>query len=430
MDRSETSTTPKVELVASHVGAQGDAVAELAGRRVFIPFALPGERLRATIRPRSGDELHADDLEILAPSPDRVAAPCRHFGICGGCKLQHWAAEPYRTWKLDMVRAALRQRGLDFPERVESVFLPAGNRRRAEFAALKQGGRVEIGFQEARSHRIADQQECPVLLPVLADLVSSLRAMLAEALAEGQAVDILATATATGLDLGFGADRAATQRQRVALAGFAERHDIARLTWRAGRGEAEPIAMLRSPQIRFGDVVVDLPSPSFLQPSEAGEAALRSAMLSFLAKPKRIAELYAGCGTFTFDLARYGQVIAVEGGKAALLALDHAARRAQLGHRISTVHRDLARSPLSIQELKPFDSVVFDPPRAGAKAQCAVLARSQVNQIVAVSCNSATFARDAEMLAAGEYLMTGIVVVDQFIWSPHVEIVAGFRRHR
>jgi len=430
MTPSQASSPPAVDLVPAAMGAQGDAIATFEGKRVFVPFALPGERVRATLRPKTPEGLIAADLEILAPAPDRVAPPCRHFGVCGGCKLQHWADASYRAWKVDLVRQALRHQGLDIPARVEAVFLPAGTRRRAEFAAIKKDGCAELGFQEARSHRIVDQQECPILAPDLARIVAPLRDALGEMLSEGQAVDILATATDSGLDLAIAADRAPSERQRQVLARFAEAAAVARITWRGKRGDGEPIVQLRAPQLTMGGVAVDLPSPAFLQPSAAGEAALRQAVLALLVKPKRIVELYAGSGTFTFDLARLGRVHAVEGSKPALQALEQAARRAQMSHRITTEVRDLERAPLTALELKQFDTVVFDPPRVGAKAQSEILARASVRQVVGISCNPATFARDARALVDGGLTMAALTVVDQFIWSPHVEIVAGFQRQR
>lgn len=412
------------------MGAQGDAIATFEGQRVFIPFALPGERVRAALQPRPGGDLFAETPEILEASADRVAPLCRHFGDCGGCKLQHWSETAYRAWKLDLVRQALRHHGLDLPARVQSVFLPAGTRRRAEFAARRKDGTVALGFQEARGHRIVDQRQCPILVPALATLVAPLRDALGDLLSEGQAIDILVTATGTGLDLGIAADRAPTQRQRQALAAFAEARNVARITWRGNRGSADPIVMLRPPQVAFDGVPVDLPSPSFLQPSEAGEAALRAALLGYIGKPKRIAELFAGSGSFTFALAKLGRVHAVEGSKLSLQALEEAARRAQVSHRITVETRDLDGAPLTLPELKPFDAVVFDPPRAGAKAQSEILARSKVPHVIAMSCNPATFARDARALTDGGLSMTALTVVDQFIWSPHVEVVADFRRGR
>jgi 23S rRNA (uracil1939-C5)-methyltransferase len=418
----------KVELAPALMGGQGDAVAEWQGKRVFVPFALPGERVRAVLQPRTGGELTATHLEVLAESPDRFVPPCGHFGICGGCKLQHWAEAPYRAWKIDLVRNALRQHGVDMPANVDSVFVPAATRRRAEFAALKQGGQVQLGFHAARSDAIVDQQQCPILAPALERFVPPLRDALRDVLHEGKPVDVLVTETLTGFDLLITAEDTANTKQRAALARFAGEGGIARIGWQGKRGTPEPIMQLHPPRVQFGSVTVDLPMPSFLQPSAAGEAALKSAVLAMIGKPKRIVELFAGCGTFTFDLAGIGKVHAVEGSKPALAALEHAAKRAQLGHRITTEARDLERAPLTFQELKNVDAVVFDPPRAGAKAQSEMLAKSQVKRVVAVSCNPATFARDARTLVDGGYALNAVTVVDQFIWSPHVELVAEFRK--
>lgn len=427
MSRSDPSPQ-KVELAPAFMGGQGDAIADWQGKRVFVPFALPGERVQAELQPRAGGDLAATHLELLSASPERFAPACRHFGTCGGCKLQHWAAAPYRAWKMNLVRQSLRQHGLDMPAKVETVFVSSGTRRRAEFAATKQGGQMQLGFHAARSDAIVDQQECPILVPALEKLVPALRDALRDVLHEGKPVDVLATETATGIDLLITADDPPNTRQRAALARFAAARGIARIGWQGKRGTPEPIMLLHAPQVQFGGVTVDLPMPAFLQPSAAGEAALKSAVLTMIGKPKRIVELFAGCGTFTFDLAATAKVHAVEGSKPALAALEQAAKRAQLGHRITTEARDLERAPLTFQELKNVDAVVFDPPRAGAKAQSEMLAKSQVKRVVAVSCNPATFARDARTLIDGGYTLTAMTIVDQFIWSPHVELVAEFRK--
>jgi 23S rRNA (uracil1939-C5)-methyltransferase len=427
MSRSDPKPQ-KIELAPTVMGGQGDAVADWQGKRVFVPFALPGERVLADLQSRAGGDLAATQLELLAGSTDRIAPACIHFGICGGCKLQHWAEAPYRAWKIELVRHALRQHGLDMPGKIDTIFVAAGTRRRAEFAAMKQRGEAQLGFHAARSDAIVDQQECPILVPALEKLVPLLRLALRDVLHEGKPVDLLATATATGFDLLVTADDAPNTKQRAALARFAAEHAIARIGWQGKRGSPEPIVVLQAPQVQFGKVTVDLPMPSFLQPSAEGEAALKSAVLAMIGKPKRIVEFFAGCGSFTFDLAALGKVHAIEGSKPALAALEQAAKRAQLSHRITTEARDLERAPLTFQELKNIDAVVFDPPRAGAKAQSEMLAKSQVKRVVAVSCNPATFARDARTLINGGYTLTAITVVDQFIWSPHVELVAEFRK--
>ena len=428
MNRADSDSVDQVELMIKAMGGQGDALADWRGKRVFVPLALPAERVRAKLRPAAGGDLAALAVEVLERSADRIAPACRHFGTCGGCALQHWAEPAYRAWKIDLVRQALGHRGLGLPERLQSVFVPDGTRRRAEFAAMKQGREIQLGFHARGSDAIVDQQECPILTPALSRLVAPLRAVLRQVLRESERADILATETLTGIDLLISADEPPNAARREALARFAAESNVARIGWQAKRGTPEPIVLLRPPQVRFGAVGVDLPMPSFLQPSAEGEAALKASVLSMVGKPKRIAELYAGCGSFTFDLARIGTVHAVEGSRLSLAALGEAAKRAQLGHRITIEMRDLEHAPLTFQELKNYDAVVFDPPRAGAKAQSEMLAKSRVKRIVGVSCNPATFARDARTLVDGGYDLAAIAIVDQFIWSPHVELVAEFRR--
>jgi len=415
----------KVELVTTAMGGQGDALAEWQGKRVFVPGALPGERVRARLQPAAGGDLGATDVEILAPSPDRRAL---ETALCGGCALQMWAEPAYRGWKVDVVRQALGHRRLALPERFDSVFIPGATRRRAEFAAVRQGSAVRLGFHARGSDAIVDRHICPILVPALGALMAPLRTALRLVLRDGDAADILATETLTGFDLLITCEATVNAGQRTALAQFAAKHNVARIGWQRKRGAPEPVVLLRPPQVRFGDVLVDLPMPSFLQPSAKGEATLKAAVLAMVGKAKRIAELFAGAGTFTFDLAKVGKVHAVEGSKASLAALEQAAKRAQLGHRITTEARDLEHAPLTFQELKNFDAVVFDPPRAGAKAQSEMLAKARVKRIVAVSCNPATFARDAQTLVDGGYDLAAVTIVDQFIWSAHVELVAEFRR--
>jgi 23S rRNA (uracil1939-C5)-methyltransferase len=426
MSRDHRTGLETVELTTTAMGGQGDALAEWQGKRVFVPFALPGERVRARLQPAAGGDLAATDVEILEPSPDRRSA--LEGVVCGGCALQVWAEPAYRGWKVDVVRQALQHRGLAIPDRFDSVFVPGATRRRAEFAVAREGDAVRLGFHARGSDAIVDQHICPILVPALGDLMAPLRAVLRQVLRDGDAADILATETLTGVDLLITCDATPNAGQRAALARFAAEHNVARIGWQGKRGTPEPIMLLRAPQVRFGVVLVDLPMPSFLQPSAEGEATLKAAVLAMVGKAKRIAELYAGVGTFTFDLAKLGKVHAVEGSKSSLAALVEAAKRAQLGHRITTEARDLERAPLTFQELKNFDAVVFDPPRAGAKAQSEMLAKARVKRVVAVSCNPATFARDARTLIDGGYDLAAITIVDQFIWSAHVELVAEFRR--
>jgi 23S rRNA (uracil1939-C5)-methyltransferase len=239
--------------------------------------------------------------------------------------------------------------------------------------------------------------------------------------------EVTATATAAGIDLLIRTGSLPDHDKRVALAAFAQTQKLARLSWQSGKEEPEPIARHRAPQVVFGGIAVDLPAGAFLQASAEAEQAMAELVVAAAVDAKRVADLYAGCGTFTFPLARTARVHAVEGDKDSLAALTGAARRSSMG-RITAERRDLARNPLQPDELKPYDCVVFDPPRAGAKAQCEMLAKSRVPIAIAVSCDPGSFARDARILTGGGYRLKSVTPIDQFVWSPHVEIVAVFRR--
>src|SRR5215813_5832235 len=261
MSPKNKANSDTVELMTSSMGGQGDAIAEWRGKRVFVPLALPGERMRAVLRSAAGGDLVGIDVEILAASPERITPACRHFGSCGGCALQHWAEPSYREWKIRLLRQALRHRALDLPERLECVFVPAATRRRAEFAALKRSGQVQLGFHARGSDAIVDQDECPILSPALARLVGPLRQVLRDVLRENEPADILATETSTGIDLLISAEEAPNAAQRAILAGFADHGNVARIGWQTRRGAPEPVVLLRLPQMQFGTATVDLPMP-------------------------------------------------------------------------------------------------------------------------------------------------------------------------
>ena len=427
--RPQPAAEPRtVEATVSEVGARGDGIATAEGMKLFIPLTVPGDRVRVRVGDpgagAKGEGLRAELLDILEPGPGRGTPSCGHFGRCGGCTLQHMDDAAYAAWKVGLVRGALARVGLgDVPMEPLSR-TPPGARRRARFAALKRGRRVWFGFNERQSHRLADLEDCPVLLPRLAALIGPLRALLLDVLPDGGGCDVIATDLEGGIDLVLvgprGLDRAARERL-VAFDGGA----VARLSWQADdRCSPEPIAHRRPVAVRFAGHPVTPPPGAFLQASAEGEAALVAAVLDAVGEARRVADLFAGLGTFAVPLAQRAAVHAVEGDAAALAAL----AKEVGGLRLTTERRDLFENPLSAKELARFDAVVFDPPRAGAAAQAQALAASKVPLAVAVSCNPATFARDARTLADGGYRLTRVHPVDQFLWSAHVEVVGVFRR--
>lgn len=413
------------------LGAQGDGIGELDGRPVYVGGAAAGDLAEIEITGSKGDGLAGRLARLLEPASGRATPVCEHFGSCGGCATQHLSAQTYVDWKSGLLPAAMARRGLtDLPIR-PLLCIPPGTRRRAALAAQRRGKTVQLGFHARSEHRVVDLSQCAILLPRLVGLLAPLRAALLDVLPQGGTAELLVTETETGTDLlvvaGFEPGLAARQ----ALASFAEAQDLARVSWsHPGSGEmAEPVALRRAPVLRFGVISVTPPPGPFLQPSAEGEAALAGAVREAVGEARVIADLYAGCGTFSLRLAAAGaRVHAVDTTGPALAALQAAARQSGLGAVVATERRDLDERPLTEAELGRFDAVVFDPPRAGARAQAEVLARSAVPRLAAVSCNPATFARDARLLVDGGYRLEWIQPVDQFPWTRHLELVACFSR--
>lgn len=413
------------------LGGRGDGVGRLDGRPVFVAGLLPGERAQVRVIGAREGSYRGDAIELLNESPLRVAPPCPHFGSCGGCAVQHLEETAYREWKRDLATEALARRGLSNVTVGPLIEVPPESRRRATLAAARgRDGHLHLGFHETRGHAVVDLTACLVLHPRLFALLAPLRGLLGKLLAGGDQADVTLTLTETGVDLLLTSPEPPGLAAREALAAFAETQDLARLSWSAGEGAGtEPVALRRAPQIDLSGVAVTPPPGGFLQPTAEGEVALVEAVLKGLPDgAARFADLYAGCGTFTFALADRGQILAVEGEPDALEALDAAARRAGLGDRIKAEVRDLARQPLMADELAGLDALVFDPPRAGARAQAKEIAASRLPAVAAVSCNPHSFARDARVLVDGGFELLEVTPIDQFPWTGHLELVAHFRR--
>ena len=395
-------------VVIERFAARGDGVAA-DGR--FVPGAVPG------------DQLLADGSIVFGP--DHVEPPCRHFGECGGCQLQHVSDRLIAAFARDRILAPLARSGIE-PQQVMPVHVsPEGSRRRTAFRATRTDGQVRLGFNAAGAHRLVNMEECPVLHPALFALVAPLRALLGPMLAERSAIGITMTLTDTGVDLLLANLQANSVPRIEGLTRFAAEHGLARLSVEGPMG-VETVVANADPVLRMGGVPVTLPPAAFLQATADGEAALVGAVTAILGDAARVTDLFAGSGTFAFPASRSAQVHAVDGAGPAIRALGEAARRA--GRPVATEHRDLFRKPLSAEELSRFDAAIIDPPRAGAIAQTEQLAGSRIPVVAAVSCNPATFVRDAERLVAAGFRLGRLWPVAQFRWSTHVELVAEFRR--
>ena len=409
---------PPVEILIETMGAQGDGMAG----GVFAPLTLPGERVLARVEgPR------AELVEILEASPERRAAPCVHFGDCGGCALQHWADKPYLAWKVDQVRTALSW------ARIETQILapfaaPPGSRRRLALHARREGREIVLGFQARRSWRLAAITSCTIADPRLVAALPALRAIAGPFLEHPKSAPILhVTATLTGLDIDVsGVERrsgglSADARMRAARA--AADADVARVTL-----ASEVIYQARPSMVRMGAASVALPPGAFLQAVPQAEAAMTAFAVEAAAGAKRIADLFCGAGAFTFPLATIAPVLAVDAAAGAVAALVSATGSAPGLSPITAQVRDLDRRPMLAQELKGVDVILFDPPRAGAAVQSGEIGRSKASRVIGVSCNPSTFARDARTLIDAGFTLDRVLPVDQFLWSPHIELVGVFSR--
>ena len=409
---------PPTTLTILRLGAQGDGVAEHEGQQVFVPLALPGETVEADI---AGDRARL--LSIIAPDPARQPARCSHYGECGGCSLQHLPADLYVKLKRDLVVTALSFQGISAA--VDDVVqVPPGTRRRAVFAAHRRNNEIVVGFHGKRSHHIVGIRDCAILTPGLVALLAHLAPLAGIAAPRQDALTITATETETGFDVALtGAPKGMSADARASAAKEAETRGLARLSIK-GVVEMERVA----PVLRFGEADVTPPPGGFLQACRPSETAMLGLVKEAIGGAERIVDLFAGAGTFTLPLAAASSVHAVEGEEAGIRALGRAARKTSGLKPVTTEVRDLFRNPLDWKDLKRFDAAVIDPPRAGAEAQTRELATSSLRRIAMVSCSATTFARDLKLLTSAGWRVNRITPVDQFLWSPHIEIVAALER--
>lgn len=428
--------TRDVEGRIERIGGQGHGVLVKDGERYYVPYTVPGDRIAARVGEPRGDGFAAQITVLEEAGPDRVEAVCGHFHLCGGCSLQHWAEAPYRAWKRDKLVAALQRRGFEAPPVEDLVAVPDASRRRAEFVLRRVKDKVLLGFHEAASRKIVNLSECAVLRPALLEKLPAFRDAFMPVLGDGWAVDLRLTDTETGLDAVITGKLKMRVQERIELSRAAKAMALARLSWRFDmRSEPELLYLgERAPQARFGDIAVPLAPGGFLQASAEAEAAMASLALDALRDAKRVADLFSGCGAFALRLAAEGKtVLAIDADRPAIAALNAALKSAKLPGRVSAQARDLERQPLMPAEMKKLDAVLLDPPRAGAKAQVEQLAEAAKQgaapeAVVMIACDANSFARDARILADAGWRLEKAVPIDQFRWSPHLEIFSLFRR--
>jgi 23S rRNA (uracil1939-C5)-methyltransferase len=410
-------TSPLVRLEIERLGDRGEGMSRHTGAEVAVPYALAGDTVLAEVEGERGRL-----VAVESPSADRISPHCPYFSTCGGCAVQALAPAAYARWKQGLVSAALRRAGV-VAEVVALVDARGEGRRRATFhARTGSAGRVAVGFMRARAHEIVEIAGCPLLAPSLAAALEAVRRLVVPLTARAKPLDALVTATPAGLDIDLRGHGPLDPRERRSLVGIGLDLDLARLS-----SHGEIVLLQRAPILCMGKALVAPAPGAFLQATVAGEQRIAALVCTASAGAGRIADLFAGIGTFALRLAAHARVHAVDSDGAALQALASAAAACAL-EPVTVETRDLIRRPLLRDGLGRYDAVVLDPPRSGAALQARELAGSTVPLVVMVSCNAGTFARDAAILCAGGFEIDKIVPIDQFLHSPHVEIVAIFRR--
>jgi 23S rRNA (uracil1939-C5)-methyltransferase len=412
-----TLTTMRV----ASTGRHGDGVVHHGDVKIFVPHALAGDDVAL--------ELDAQGNVITSTIVQAGAAhgtpECEHFGQCGGCKMQHMNIASYAVWKHQFVAETLRDNGITPHEITAPVLSPPRSRRRATFAAVKQGKQVLLGFNQAKSHQIIDLQMCSVLRPELMALLPTLRTMLPKYMGQERTLDIRVTLLDGVLDIVVIGGPVPKLHERDMLATLAQQHNIGRISWRKwDKSPDDPIAHCLPVRAHFPHGLVELPPGGFMQATYEGELALQKAVCEAVGNATPVADLFCGIGTFALALTARA-VTAIDGDGAAIAAL----QRAMQGRaKTNVLARNLVREPLADTELNLFMAVIIDPPRDGAKAQMQQLATSKVPVVVSVSCDLNSFCRDTKILLAGGYQLQRVTMIDQFLWSTHIELVGVFTR--
>ncbi len=422
---------PPQELTLSitEIGAGGDGVGVHDGMRIFVPKTMAGDMVKARIDGGIKDGCHGQLISIEEASDKRQAAPCPHFDQCGGCALQHLGENAYREWKIDHVKTTLERAGVTPQKWEEPAFIGDKTRRRTTLAVEKLSDKkIKIGYYGPRSHDITDISQCRILDPDIESTILKLKPYLLP-LAPMRKKAGITLQKAGGIDMVLtGAWRDEendfTLEQHEAIAAMMQELEISRLSHRAHEHAPCEILLTRQPVVKsFGALSVPLPPAAFLQASDEAEKVLSDFMMHHIGDAQNIADLFCGCGTFAGRLIGAGKnVTAIDGDNDAIKALSNASHP-----HLNAQQRNLFKDPITTKDLDKLEITVIDPPRAGAKLQCENLAYSDIEKVISISCNPATFARDARILMNdGDYSLKNLKIVDQFIWSPHCEIIATF----
>lgn len=402
------------------LGPLADGISQGNRGTVYVDRAVPGDLLEVQIRMDEKRIPRGTIVKIIEASPHRVEPPCPHYDFCGNCSLQHVNITYYQKWKEQKVVDAFSKMGLSPRKWLPPIFLKGQNRRRATFSLTKQKGRTLLGYYQRRSKLIFDIQTCEVISSELLEAALFFKPLLAPLILEDQTIDIFVQKVGKQLDLVISE---IPSLPKSVVKELCQIPGVGRVSLKTNRG-IQVVSENKLLFITFGSLRVALPPASFLQPTEEGEKTLVQSILSALPTGKVFADLFSGAGTFSGPLLNQGEVHAFEDNPHSVRSLTEAAK----GKSLKVFKRELFKNPVRREELNRFDAIIFDPPRAGCPEQSNELARSRCKFLIGVSCNPATFARDALYLIKGGYRLKSLQIIDQFLWSHHVEVIGTFSR--
>lgn len=410
----------RLRLIITDLGPKGDGIVQGDNGSIFLDRTAPGDEVEAELFRDDKGVMRGEVINLITPSPFRVSPPCPHYDVCGNCTLQHVSLEFYQNWKLGLVKEALLKWNLKPKQWLSPVFLKGRNRRRATFSLTRKKGKLIMGYYQRRSKNISPIPDCEVALPELMEIRNWTEPFLSSLVKEGKTLDVFIQKIGDSFEMVLSGLPTISKAVLEEIAGLPS---IDRVSLKKDGG-IQVLAQKKTLIAHFGQLRVPLPPASFLQPTEDGEKTLVDAVLKAANPGKRLADLFSGSGTFSGPLLSLGEVSAYESNPHAVRALRSAVKK----ERLQVHQRDLFIQPLSRQELNQFDTIVFDPPRAGCVEQAKEMARSHCPLLIGVSCNPATFARDAHHLTRGGYQLQSLQIIDQFLWSHHVEVVGVFTK--
>jgi len=419
------------KLTIDALGPKGDGIHFGRHEPAYVERAIPGDLVAVRIERDDHGVARGEVVELIESSPYRIAAPCAHYENCGGCTLQHLDSGFYREWKVQVVKEAFHKQGLLPRQWLKPIFLGAKNRRRATFATFRSRGKLVMGYYRRRSRQITEIDSCLIASPELLALRDEVRPFLSRILPSGKIADVFLQRVEHAADMvitgPIGRHGQPDAEVKAVVAELLAASQVKRVSWRPSEADAVVSLGNQGPIVAsFGELRVNLPPAAFLQPTPEGEAVLVEAVMNALPAQGIFADLFSGCGTFSGPMISRGAVDSYESVPSAVSALAKAAGKQSL----KVYRRDLFRHPLRRDEINRYDAVVFDPPRSGCAEQAASMATAKTGVLVGVSCNPATFARDARLLCDGGYWLQSLQVVDQFVWSHHVEVVGVFTKKK